>query len=206
LQKKVKQILSKKKLILLRRLNEIILKLFLTNKDKQKDLLKSRLHQWRAIVKSIECDEKARINFCRTKLKNYLWNKLAKYLEELAKKYSRYLVKNAAKVDILNKGLKHKSFKALIDVFFKKKRFFLDEIREAFLRLLAKHNNKKNPKSSKNINIKKGSLNKIKEEKPIKKGPLKSSFLLHRYPEDEGYGPDIHSQTPFKTSIIWLIF
>ena len=72
MQKKVKQILSKKKLILLRRLNEIILKLFLTNKDKQKDLLKSRLHQWRAIVKSIKYDEKARINFCRTKLKNYL--------------------------------------------------------------------------------------------------------------------------------------
>ena len=123
MQKKVKQLLSKKKLILLRRLNEIILKLFLTNKDKQKDLLKSRLHQWRAIVKSIECDEKARINFCRTKLKNYLWNKLAKYLEELAKKYSRYLVKNAAKVDKLNKGLKHKSFKALIDVL-KRKCFF----------------------------------------------------------------------------------
>ena len=119
----------------------------------------------------------------------------------MAKKYIRYLVKNAAKVDILNKGLKHKSFKALIDVFLKKKGFF-DEIREALLRLLAKHNNKKNPKSSKNINRKKGSLNKIKEEKLIKKGPLKISFLLHRYPEDEGYGPDIHSQTPFKTSII----
>ena len=41
----------------------------------------------------------------------------------MAKKYIRYLVKNAAKVDILNKGLKHKSFKALIDVFLKK-RFF----------------------------------------------------------------------------------
>ena len=118
----------------------------------------------------------------------------------MAKKYSRYLVKNAAKVDILNKGLKHKSFKALINVL--KRKGFFDEIREALLRLLAKHNNKKNPKSSKNINRKKGSLNKIKEEKLIKKGPLKSSFLLHRYPEDEGYGPDIHSQTPFKTSII----
>lgn len=41
----------------------------------------------------------------------------------MAKKNIRYLVKNAAKVDILNKGLKHKSFKALIDVFLKK-RFF----------------------------------------------------------------------------------
>ena len=52
------------------------------------------------------------------------------------------------------------------------------------------NNNKKNAKSSKNINRKKGGLNNNKEEKPIKKGPPKSPFLLHRYPEDEGYGPD----------------
>ena len=74
LQKKVRQLLSKKKLGLLRRLNEIIMKLFLTNEEKKKDLLRSKLRQWRAIARSMECDENARIiqNFCRTKLKNYL--------------------------------------------------------------------------------------------------------------------------------------
>ena len=142
LQKKVRQLLSKKKLGLLRRLNEIIMKLFLTNEEKKKDLLRSKLRQWRAIARSMECDENARIiqNFCRTKLKNYLRNKLAKYLEELAKKYSRYLVKNAAKVDKLNKALKHKPYKDLIDAL--RRRGLLNDIREALLRLLAKHDDK----------------------------------------------------------------
>ena len=142
LQKKVRQLISKKKLKLLKRLNEIILKLFLTNEDKKKDLLRSRLRQWRAIARSMECDENARIiqKFCRNKLKNYLRNKLAKYLEELAKKYSRYLVKNAAKVDKLNKALKHKPFKDLIDAL--RRRGLLNNLRELLLRLLAKHDDK----------------------------------------------------------------
>ena len=118
------------------------MKLFLTNEEKKKDLLRSKLRQWRAIARSMECDENARIiqNFCRTKLKNYLRNKLAKYLEELAKKYSRYLVKNAAKVDKLNKALKHKPYKDLIDAL--RRRGLLNDIREALLRLLAKHDDK----------------------------------------------------------------
>ena len=51
--------------------------------------------------------------------------------------------------------------------------------------------NKKNAKSSKNVNRKKNNNNNNnKDEKKIKKGPPKSPFLLNRYPEDEGYGPD----------------
>ena len=50
-------------------------------------------------------------------------------------------------------------------------------------------NIKKSIKSSKNINRKKNNINN-KEEKKIRNGPPKSPFLLNRYPEDEGYGPD----------------
>ena len=49
----------------------------------------------------------------------------------------------------------------------------------------------KNFKSNKNIPRKKNGKNyNNKEDKVIKKGPPKSPFLLNRYPEDEGYGPD----------------
>ena len=54
-----------------------------------------------------------------------------------------------------------------------------------------KDNNNK-IKSSKNINnIKKGGkYNNNHDNKKIKQGPPKSPFLLNRYPEDDGYGPD----------------
>ena len=49
----------------------------------------------------------------------------------------------------------------------------------------------KNFKSNKNIPRKKNGKNyNNKDDKIIKKGPPKSPFLLNRYPEDEGYGPD----------------
>ena len=50
----------------------------------------------------------------------------------------------------------------------------------------------KNFKSSKNIPNKKRNMNNLnnKDEKKLKKGPPKSPFLLNRYPEDDGYGPD----------------
>ena len=142
LQKKIRQLLSKKKLNLLKRLNDILFKLIMYNKDKEKDLLASRLCQWLAIAKSLECDENARTiqNFCRKKLDNYLRNKLAKYLEQLAKKYSRYLVNNAAKVDKLNKALKHKPFKDVIDAL--RRRALLNDIKQALLNLLSKHDDK----------------------------------------------------------------
>ena len=46
----------------------------------------------------------------------------------------------------------------------------------------------KNIKSSKTLPRKKNGNN--KDNKKINKGPPKSPFLLNRYPEDEGYGPD----------------
>ena len=46
----------------------------------------------------------------------------------------------------------------------------------------------KNIKSAKNIQRKKNGNN--KDNKKVNKGPPKSPFLLNRYPEDEGYGPD----------------
>ena len=46
----------------------------------------------------------------------------------------------------------------------------------------------KNIKSSKNVQRKKNWNN--KDNKKVNKGPPKSPFLLNRYPEDEGYGPD----------------
>ena len=142
LQKKIRQLLSKKKLNLLKRLNDILFKILMYNEDKEKDLLLSRLLQWLAIAKSLECDENARTiqNFCRNKLNNYLRNKLAKYLEQLAKKYSRYLVNNAAKVDKLNKALKRKPFKDVIDAL--KRRALLNEIKQALIKLLSKHDDK----------------------------------------------------------------
>ena len=47
----------------------------------------------------------------------------------------------------------------------------------------------KNIKSTKNIPRKKNGINN-KGDKKLNKGPPKSPFLLNRYPEDEGYGPD----------------
>ena len=142
LQKKVRQLISKKKLKLLRRLNEILFKLLLCTQKKRDDLLRSRLHQWLVKAKKMQSNENAKIiqKFCRHKLKNYLKNKLAKYLEELAKKWSRYLVNRAAKVDKLNKALKHKPYKDIIDAL--KRRALLNKIKEALLRLLAKHDDK----------------------------------------------------------------
>ena len=56
-----------------------------------------------------------------------------------------------------------------------------------------KENNNNKIKSSKNTTRKKGGKynnNNNHDNKKINKGPPKSPFLLNRYPEDEGYGPD----------------
>ena len=50
------------------------------------------------------------------------------------------------------------------------------------------NNNNKNSKNSKMLGRRKTVPN--KDEKKLKKGPPKSPFLLNRYPEDEGNGPD----------------
>ena len=142
LQKKVRQFLAKKKLRLYQRLNEILLKIITYNKDKEKQLLASRLNQWLKKAKEIECVENAKIiqKFCRDRLKNYLKNKLAQYLEQLAKKWSRYLVNNAAKVDRLNKALKHKPFNDVIDDLIRK--ILSDDLKGILLRLISKYDDK----------------------------------------------------------------
>ena len=65
----------------------------------------------------MQCQENAKIiqDFCRNRLGNYLRNKLAKYLEQLAKKYTTYLINNNAKVDKLNKALRHNPLKEALD-------------------------------------------------------------------------------------------
>lgn len=106
----------------MKKLNEILFKLITSSEDKQLDILRSRFYQWLAIKRKMECHDNARViqNFCRNKLDNYLRNKLSNYLEKLAKKYSRYLVNNAARVDDLNRTLKRKPFKDFIDKLRKK--------------------------------------------------------------------------------------
>ena len=117
IQKKIRKSLSKHKLDNLRRLRDILLKIILSNKDKEKELLASRFYQWVKITRKLQCEENAKIiqDFCRKKLNNYLQNKLRKYLEQLVKKYIAYLIKNNAKVDKLNKALRHNPLKDALD-------------------------------------------------------------------------------------------
>ena len=126
----------------LKRLNELLVKLVYYNEDKEIDLLRYGLCKWLKIAKSMECDENARIiqDFCRRRLDTYLKNKLAKFIEKLAKKYTRYLVNNAAKVDNINLALKHKPFKDFIDAL--RRRALLNDIKDVLLRLLPKLDDK----------------------------------------------------------------
>ena len=142
IQKKVRQLISKKKLKLLRRLNEILFKLIMTNKDKEKDILRSRLLQWLTITKSLQCHDNAKIiqNFCRQKLNEYLKNKLARYFDKLAKKYTCYLINNVAKVDKLNKLFKRKPFNDVVDGLIK--RALLKYVKETLIRIIYKYDDK----------------------------------------------------------------
>jgi hypothetical protein len=126
----------------MRRLNDILLKLIATNEDKELDILRSRFYQWLAIKRSLECHDNARIiqKFCRNKLDNYLRNKLSNYLEKLAKKYGTYLVNNAAKVNELDKALKHKPFNDFIDAL--RRRCISNDILDILYDLLYKHDDK----------------------------------------------------------------
>ena len=58
----------------------------------------------------------------------------------------------------------------------------------------------KNIKSSKTLPRKKNGNN--KDNKKINKGPPKSPFLLNRYPEDEGYGPDTDLIEMVETEVV----
>ena len=138
IQKEVRKLISKRKLGNMKRLNDILFKIIMANKDKEKDLRASKFYQWLAITKSLACDENARIiqDFCRKKLANYLRNKLAKYLEKLAKKYTTYLINNNAKVDKLNKALRHNPLKEGLDAI--KRRALLNRIKDALLRILTR--------------------------------------------------------------------
>jgi len=142
IQRQVRVLLSKKKLRAMRRLNDILFKLIADHEDKELDILRSRLYQWLAIKRSLECHDNARIiqKFCRYKLDNYLRNKLSNYLEHLAKKYGCYLVNNAAKVNELNKALKHKPFKDFINAL--RRRCISNDILDILYDLLYKQDKK----------------------------------------------------------------
>jgi len=139
LQKKIRQYLAKKKLDLMKRLNDILMKMLLTNENKRKELLHSKFYQWLKNSKKMDCHENAKIiqNYCRTKLNNYLRKKLQKYLDNLAKKYLYYLINNIAKINELNKALKRKPYHDLMDNLHDKA--LNDRIKEILLRLLSKH-------------------------------------------------------------------
>ena len=142
IQNQIRALFSKKKLRLLRRLNDLLFKLIANNEDRKFDILRSRLYQWLAIKRYLECHDNARIiqKFCRYKLNNYLRDKLANYLEKLAKKYGTYLVNNIARVNELNKTLKHKPFKDFIDAL--RKRCISNDILDILYYLLSKHDDK----------------------------------------------------------------
>ena len=141
IQKEVRKYLSRKKLDNFRRLNEILFKLFMTNKEKEKELLGSRFYQWLKKTKALACEENARIiqDFCRRKLDDYLRNKLSKYLDYLANKYTFYLINNNAKVDKLNKALRHNPLKDGFDAI--KRRALLNRIKDALIDVLTKQDN-----------------------------------------------------------------
>ena len=162
IQKEVRKLLSRKKLGDLRKLKEILFKLIMCNKDKEKELLVSRFYQWLKITRKLQCHENAKIiqDFCRKRLEEYLKNKLEKYLDKLAKKYITYLIKNIPKLDKLNKALRHNSlikrkvllsiiYDALINVLLKRDKnnknailkHYLDKWRKKANRLKNKENN-----------------------------------------------------------------
>ena len=138
IQKEIRKFFSKNKLNNIKRLKDILFKLIMANKDKEKDLLRSRLNQWLKNAKELECQENAQIiqDFCRRKLDNYLRNKLSKYLDKLAKKYASYLINNNAKIDKLNKALRHNPLKDGLDKI--KRRALLNTIKDALIRVLTK--------------------------------------------------------------------
>ena len=138
LQKKVRQYLAKKKLDLMKRLNDILMRMILTNDNKMKKLLYTKFYQWLKNTKKINCDENAKIiqDYCRKKLDNYLKNKLAQYLDKLAKKYLSYLINNLAKVNELYKALKRKPFNDFIDNL--RKKALNNKIKDILVKLLPK--------------------------------------------------------------------
>ena len=142
IQKEIRKLISRRKLGNLKKLNEILYKIIMLNEDKEKDILGSRFYQWLKKTKALECQENARIiqNFCRNKLNDYLRNKLAKYLDYLSKEYTAYLINNGAKVDKLNKALRHNPMKNALDAI--KRRALLNDIKDALINLLSKQDDK----------------------------------------------------------------
>ena len=144
IQKEIRRMISKNKLEDIKKLRDILFKIFKLNEEKEKDLLASKFYQWLAITKSLQCEENAKIiqDFCRKKLDDYLRNKLPDYLDKLAKKYTGYLINNNAKVDKLNKALRHNPLKDAMDAI--KRRALLNKIKDALIKILTKQddNNK----------------------------------------------------------------
>ena len=138
LQKKIRQLLAKKKLDLMKRLNEILLKMILSSENKENELLYCKFYQWLKNAKIIGCHENAKViqNFCRTKLDNYLRKKLKKLLDTLAKKYLYYLINNIAKVNKLNKALKRKPYNDFMDNLYNEA--LRNKIKDKFINLLPK--------------------------------------------------------------------
>ena len=138
IQKKYRKYLSAKKLRNLKRLNEVLLKLILLNKNKEKELLGSRLHQWRKNARKLECLENAKIiqDFCRTRLNDYLKNKLSKSLYSLARKYTKNLINNNAKVDKLKRAISHKPLKDGMDAM--KRRKIINIIKTILMKIIYK--------------------------------------------------------------------
>jgi len=142
IQKEIRKLISRRKLGNIKKLNEILYKMVMINEDKEKEIVGSRFYQWLKKTKALECQENAKIiqNFCRTKLNDYLRNKLAKYLDYLSKEYTTYLINNSVKVDKLNKALRHNPLKNALDAI--KRRALLNDIKDALINLLSKQDDK----------------------------------------------------------------
>ena len=140
IQKKIRMWLAKNKLRDIKKLRELLLKIIILNKDKENELLASRLHQWRKNARLVECIENSKIiqHFCRTKLNNYLRTKLSKYFLKLSIKYITYLIKNSAKIDRLNNVLRYRPLKEGFDAI--ERKAFKNVIKEVLIEVLSKRN------------------------------------------------------------------
>ena len=200
IQKKIRQIISKKKLDNKRLLITILKHIIKTNENKNKDLIRKKFLQWYAIAKKINYRDTTKIEeFIRKIVVERLRRKLQTTLNKYSTKYFVYLLTNIAKINRLKNNLRKEP---IIDAFNKIKNYIRRKNITKIMKIIVYVKDDKYKKLLLKEYFNKW-RNKVKE---IKDKEIKSIIIIQKFIRGKKVKKNVNKEITIKKILKQLIY